>query len=235
MKWEVPTLALGVILLVIGHTFGLFVAPPEAMMGEVGRIFYVHVPTAWVCMLAYVACFVSAVVALWSGSYRWDAAVVATAEVGVLLNGLLLFQGSVWGRPTWGVWWTWDPRLTTSAVMFVLFGGVLLLRRLVDQPERRLTLSSIVAIVAAADLPIVYFSVRWWNSLHQQQSSPKTVDSAMVLPLRLAAFGMLFLAIALIARRWRQARADLDAEVDVPALPELPRQIELTADNREVR
>lgn len=234
MKWELPTLILGVLLLAAGHGMGLFVAPPEAMMGEVGRIFYVHVPTAWVCMLAYVACFVAAVVALWSGSFRWDAAVVATAEVGVLLNGLLLFQGSVWGRPTWGVWWTWDPRLTTSAVMFVLFGGVLLVRRLVDQPLRRLTLSSVVAIVAAADLPIVYFSVRWWNSLHQQQSSPQTVDSAMVLPLRLAAFGMLFLAVALVVRRWRVARADIDAEVRVPVLPELPPQIDLAAQGRKV-
>lgn len=235
MKWDFPMLALGVVLLLAGHSMGLFVAPPEAMMGEVGRIFYVHVPTAWVCMLAYVACFIAAVVALWSGSYRWDAAVAATAEVGVLLNGLLLFQGSVWGRPTWGVWWTWDPRLTTSAVMFVLFGGVLLLRRLVDQPERRLTLSAIAAIVAAADLPIVYFSVRWWNSLHQQQSSPNTVDAAMVLPLRLAAFGMLFVVIALIARRWRQGLADLDAEVDVPPLPDLPRQIKLGVDTPEVK
>ncbi|MFZ5477439.1 MAG: cytochrome c biogenesis protein CcsA [Myxococcota bacterium] len=235
MRWETPVLAAGLAVTAAGHALGLFVAPPEAMMGEVGRIFYAHVPTAWVCMLAYVGCFVAAVVTLWTGRWAWDAAVEATAEVGVLLNALLLFQGAVWGRPTWGVWWTWDPRLTTSAVMMVLFGGVLLLRKLVDQPERRLSLSSIAAIVAAADLPIVYFSVRWWNTLHQQQSSRQTVDSAMQSPLALATAGMTLVAVALVVRRWRHAKAELAAEVEEPALPDLPMQVELATDGREVR
>lgn len=220
MKWENAVLALGLVLLVIGHGLGLFVAPEEAMMRETGRILYVHVPTAMVAMLVFSAAFVAAVGALWTNRATWDAATEATIEVGVVLNALLLVQGSIWARPTWGIWWTWDPRLTTTAVMLISFLVVLLLRRVIDNPQRRLTIGAVATIFAAVDIPIVYFSVKWWRTLHQNFSSPETVDSMMVIPLRIAIFGMLALAVGMVGKRWRFGRARLQLELEAPAMPD---------------
>lgn len=227
IRWEHLLLALGVGLVAVAHAWGLAYAPPEAMMGDVGRILYVHVPTAWVGLVMYTACFVAAVGALWSGRTGWDAAVEAFAEVGVVCNALLLFQGSVWARPTWGVWWTWDPRLTTSAVLLLLFVAVLVLRRTVSDPGRRLTVSAVATIVAYVDVPVVYFAVKWWRTLHQDFSSPETVSETMVTPLRMAAFGMLFLGVALATLRWRAIHARLADQAEAPALPDAAPQLQL--------
>lgn len=229
MRWEHGLLAIGFILLGIAHYMGLFVAPPEAMMGEVGRILYAHVPTAWVALVTFTACFFAAIGALWTGRYGWDAAVEATAEVGCVLTALLLFQGSMWARPTWGVFWTWDPRLTTSAILLVLFVGVLVLRRVVDAPERRLTITAIAAIIAYVDVPVVYFGVKWWRTLHQVQSNPETVSNPMILPLRMAAFAVLFIAVAICVIRWRTIVGGLLQEARAPDLPERPPELKLEA------
>lgn len=221
----------GLVLLAVAHYMGLFVAPAEAMMQNVGRILYVHVPTAWVALVCYLIAFVSAIGALWSGGRGWDATSEAATEVGVVLTALLLFQGSVWGYPTWGVWWTWDPRLTTSAILLIAFAVILLLRSIIEQPERRLLVSSVATIVAFVDVPIVYYAADWWNSLHQNHSSPETVSPEMVLPLRLAAFGMLFLSIGFIGARRAIALRRLEAEDAPEALPERPEALIL---NEEV-
>jgi heme exporter protein C len=191
----------GLVLLLIGSIMGLFYAPAERHMGDVARIIYVHVPTAWVAMVCFTIAFVLAIVSLWKGSERADARMTGAVEVGVVLNGLLLLQGMLWGKPTWGVWWDWDVRLTTSLVMFLLFAGILALRSFIDEPVRRANWSAVATIVAFVDVPLVYFCVRWWRSLHQVQSSPETIDPAMVLPLRINAFAMLFLALWLIHQR----------------------------------
>lgn len=219
MRWESKAGLLGLVLLAIGHGMGLFVAPPEAMMGDVGRILYAHVPTAWVALVVYLSAFVAAIGALLSTDRRWEAAMEGAVEVGVLLNLLLLVQGSLWAKPTWGVYWTWDPRLTTTAIMVVSFLGVWVLRRVITDPERRLSASAAATILAFVSVPLVYFSVKWWKTLHQPFSSPDTVDSPMVLPLRVAAFGMLFLSIFFVARRARIALAELVRENTAPDLP----------------
>jgi heme exporter protein C len=216
--WDQAFGWLGLALLAVGTYMGLFVAPPERFMGEVQRIMYVHVPCAWVGMLCYTLAFVMAIVSLWTHRPRHDAIVTAAAEVGVVLNALLLIQGSIWARATWGVWWDWDVRLTTSLVMLLLFAGVLALRSFVDDPSQRATWTAITTIVAYIDVPLVYLCVRWWRSLHQVQSSPETVDPLMVLPLRLNAFAILFIAIWMIARRTRLEMARFRQEhVDEPA------------------
>jgi heme exporter protein C len=222
VSWEIWVGLIGLLLLIQAHYTGLFVAPPEAMMGDVGRILYAHVPTAWVGLLTYLVAFVAAIGALATGKAAWDAMVEASVEVGLLLNALLLIQGSLWAKPTWGVYWTWDPRLTTCAIMVVAFGVVLALRKQLDDPMRRLTISSVATIVAFINVPIVYMSVKWWRTLHQPYSSPETVDSAMVTPLRVAAFGMLFLSTGFVVRRWRIASAGLKMEFEAPDLPEAP-------------
>jgi heme exporter protein C len=140
----------------------------------------------------------------------------AALEVGVTLSALLCVQGSIWAKPTWGVFWDWDPRLTTTAVMVFAFGAILALRQFVDDPVKRATWSAVAAIIAYADVPIVYFSVKWWNSLHQTQSSPETVSRAFHWPLRINAFGMLFLITGLISLRARLAALRREDEVAGP-------------------
>jgi heme exporter protein C len=211
--------ALGLLLLGIGSYRGLFVAPAETYMGDVQRIMYVHVPTAWNAMLAFTFAFVCAFAFLVQGGWKWDSRLEAAMEVGVVLSVLLCCQGSLWAKPAWGVWWDWDPRLTTTAVMVFAFAGILALRTFVDDPVRRGTWSAVAAIVASINVPIVYFSVKWWNSLHQQQSSPETVSSVFHWPLRINAFGVLFLMIAFITLRSRLAALRLKGEL-APPLPE---------------
>jgi heme exporter protein C len=207
MRWEHLVGLLGLVLLIGGHYTGLFVAPPERMMGEVGRILYVHVPAAWLSLVTFTVAFFAALGYLITGRHGYDWAVEAACEVGVLMNALLLVLGSIFARPTWGVWWTWDPRLTSSAVMLITFVGVILLRSAVADPDRRATYSSVSTLLAYVNIPVTYMSVKWWRSLHQIQSSPDTVADTMVWVLRLNAVAFLFVTIWFIARRWRIARA----------------------------
>jgi heme exporter protein C len=208
--------ALGVALLLWGSVWGLSFAPRETFMGDVQRIMYIHVPTAWNAMLALTFAFVCAVLSLWRGGWKWDARLEGALEVGVVLSALLCMQGSIWAKPTWGVWWDWDPRLTTTAVMVFAFAGILVLRQLVDDPRRRAAWSAVATVIAFVDVPIVYFSVRWWNSLHQLQSTPATVSSAFHWPLRINAFGVLLLMAAFIALRSRVAALRLRSELAPP-------------------
>ena len=202
----------GIIFMIIGSYFGLFVAPPEQYMGETQRIMYVHVPTAWFALMALTLAFVSALVFLLRGDFRWDARLEGSIEVGIVLSFLLCCQGSIWAKPTWGVWWDWDPRLTTTAVLLFAFIGVLALRRFVEDPLKRAIWSSVATIIAYVDVPIVYFSVKWWNSLHQQQSAPSTVSKPFWIPLRANAFGILLLMTGFIMLRSRIAALRVENE-----------------------
>jgi heme exporter protein C len=210
-------IAAGVLLLLVGSYIGLFVAPAEQYMGQVQRIMYVHVPTAWNWMLAVIFTFVAAIAFLFNNDFKWDARMEAGLEVSTLLAFLLCVQGAVWAKPTWGVWWDWDPRLTSVAVLLFATLGILALRQFVDDARKRAVWTGVATIIASVDLPIVYFSVKWWNSLHQQQSTPQTVSSAFHLPLRINAFAVLFLMIGFIMVRSRIAslrvRQELDGEL----------------------
>ena len=210
--------ALGLAMLLVGSTIGLFVAPAERHMGDVQRIMYVHVPSAWAALLCFTAAFGLAIASLWSAKPRYDALMVGAIETGVVFNALLLAQGMIWGHAAWGVWWDWDVRLTTSLVMLLLFAGVLGLRSFVDDTERRAAWSGAATIIAFVDVPLVYFCVRWWRSLHQIQSSPETVDRAMTLPLRINAIALLLMAIWWTVFRARLAMARRQEEtVSQPA------------------
>ena len=206
----------GLLLLLAGSYWGLFRAPRETYMGDVQRIMYVHVPTAWNAMLALTFAFACAVASLLRGGYRWDARLEASLEVGVVLSSLLCIQGAIWAKPTWGVWWDWDPRLTTTAVLVLAFGGIIALRSVLEDPSRRAVWSAVATIIAYVDVPIVYFSVKWWNSLHQMQSSPETVSKAFHWPLRVNAIGILLLMCALITLRTRVAALRLERELAPP-------------------
>jgi heme exporter protein C len=209
----------GVVLALIGSYIGLFVAPPDRHMGDVQRMLYVHVPTAKNSLLIFFFAFCFAVANLWTGKKRLNDYMVGSVETGVVLNVLLLIQGMLWARPTWGIWWTWgDVRLVFSFLMLLLFAGVLALRSLVEDPIRRATWTSVATIIAFVDVPIVYFCVRWWRSLHQVQSSPATVDAAMVLPMRINLVAILFIGIWMIVQRAEiERRRRLADDVSAPA------------------
>ncbi len=203
----------GLLLLIGGSVFGLLIAPPEKYMGDVGRILYIHVPTAWNALLIATAAFVIAIGSLVKRSPKWDAALHGTLATTALLTVMLLIQGAIWAKPTWGVYWDWDPRLTTSAIMGVSFAGLLALRASLDDPERRATWTAVGTIIAYVDVPIVYMSIKWWRTLHQNFSTPETVNEMMVIPLRINAFAMLFIGIWLSVRMARLSLAERGAAV----------------------
>jgi heme exporter protein C len=211
-------LGLGVALYLFGSYWGLFIAPRETFMGDVQRIMYVHVPTAWNWMLAVLFAFFCSIAFLFQNDLKWDSRLEAGLEVGCLLAFLLCAQGAIWAKPTWGVWWDWDPRLTSVAVLLFAFLGIVALRKFVEDPVKRAIWSSVATIIAAVDLPIVYFSVKWWNSLHQPQSTTKTVSSAFYIPLRVNAFAILFLMIGFIMLRSRLAARRLTNEIAPPPM-----------------
>jgi heme exporter protein C len=201
-------------LSILAMWMGLVWAPTDAVQGEVYRVIYVHVPTAWLAYLAFVVVFLASVGWLWTRRPWFDALAVASAEIGVLFTGLFIVAGSIWAKPTWGVWWTWDPRLVTTAVMFVMYLGYLLFRGLSGDFERRATRAAILGIVAVVDIPIVHLSVTWMNSQHQLPtvlrppgSGSPSMDPAMSLTLWMSVLAFTFVYFALLGERMDLERA----------------------------
>ena len=153
-------------------TFGLFVSPRDATQRDAVRLFYVHVPLAELAYLAFAVTAVCCVGYLWqrTRSLTWDRVGGVSAEIGVVFTALALVSGSIWGRLTWGVFWTWDARLTTTALMFVLFLGYLAVQRIDAPADARARRAAVTGLIASANLPIVHFSVSWWRTLHQGAS-----------------------------------------------------------------
>jgi len=201
-------------LSILAMWMGLVWAPTDAVQGEVYRVIYVHVPTAWLAYLAFVVVFLASVGWLWTRRPWFDALAVASAEIGVLFTGLFIVAGSIWAKPTWGVWWTWDPRLVTTAVMFIMYLGYLLFRGLSGDFERRATRAAILGIVAVVDIPIVHLSVTWMNSQHQLPtvlrppgSGSPSLDPAMSLTLWVSVLAFTFVYFALLGERMDLERA----------------------------
>ena len=220
-------------LAAIGTLLTAFVAglvvPPDAVQGDLQRIMYVHVPSAWLAYLSFTVTLIGSVAYLRTRSLRWDRMAGASAEVGVVFTGLALATGMIWGKPVWGVWWTWDARLVLTAVMFFIYLGYLALRRSFDDPELRASRSAVLGVIAVLQIPIVHFSVTWWRGLHQpptvlRPDNPQ-IDSPLLFALlmSLAAFTVLF--AALVSRRSNLAAmqdaagesevADLTAGADI--------------------
>lgn len=167
VRFRQPLAALSVAGALIASAMALLWAPPDVNQGEVQRIMYVHVPSAWTAYLAFFVVFLASIGWLWTRRHAFDAVAVASAEVGVLFTALALISGSIWAKPTWGVWWTWEPRLITTAVMFVMYLGYLLLRSLSSDVDGRATRAAVIGVVAVVNIPIVHLSVTWMNALHQ--------------------------------------------------------------------
>ena len=197
---------------VAAQAHGLLTSPPDRDMGDLQKIMYVHVPAAWNSFMAFFVVAIASLLYLWKGREKYDLLASSAAEVGTLFTGLTLSLGSIWGRPTWGVWWTWDPRLTSTAVLFLVFVGYLALRSFVEDSDRRAQWSAAVGLLGALNVPIVYMSVKWWRTLHQMQSSPSTVDPEYVVGLRTNAIALALLLVYFIVKRYRAAQMERAAE-----------------------
>ncbi|MEP6731007.1 MAG: cytochrome c biogenesis protein CcsA [bacterium] len=200
------------VFLIASQAIAIAISPPDRDMGDLQKIMYVHVPAAWMAMLSPLAVLFFGIRYLWKRREEDDLLAASSAEVATTFAGLTLVLGMIWGRPTWGVWWTWDPRLTSTLVLFLILAGYLALRAFVDEREQRAQWSAAVGVLGAINVPIVYMSVRWWRTIHQIQSSPSTVDPAYVIGLRLNAFAFLFVMIYFIRRRYLAALLERSAE-----------------------
>jgi heme exporter protein C len=198
--------------LLAGLAAGFLYAPREAIQGNVQRIMYLHVPSVLTAYLAFALVLVGSVAYLATRRRGWDRLAGSAGEIGVLFTGLTIVSGSIWGKPTWGTWWTWDARLTSTAVLFLVYVGYLLLRSLIEDPEARARYAAVVGILGAVNIPIVHFSVKWWRALHQPSTILGPEPSPLAFPLKLAlyvnivAFVLLF--GYLLARRVEVARLE---------------------------
>lgn len=190
---------LAVIALAVALVMAFGVAPRELTQGNVQRIMYVHVPAILVAYLAFAVVLGASIAYLARRSDAADRIAHASAEVGVLFTGINIATGALWGKPTWGTWWTWDARLTSVSIMFVMYLGYLLLRGAVEDRERAARFAAVVGIVAALNMPLVHFSVYWWRTLHQPASVLRPGPSALpgifwtVVLVNVVAFALLYL------------------------------------------
>ncbi len=206
---------LAAIGLAVGLVMGLGLAPAELTQGNVQRIMYLHPPLAWVSYLAFGVVAVASIAYLITRADAADHLAHASAEVGVVFTGLAIATGSIWGKPTWGTWWTWDARLTSVAILFVMYLGYLLLRGMIEEPSRAARYCAVLGIVAALDMPLVHFSVFWWRTLHQPPSLVKpggaTMPGSILAPLlvNLGAYTLLYAYF--LAKRTRLLKAEQEA------------------------
>lgn len=218
-KGAAPGAALGIaalLALLAGSFVGLFVVPADAAQGQVQRLLYVHVPTVWLAFLAFFVVFVMSVLYLVQRKLTWDLIAASSAEVGVLFTAMTLALGSLWAQPTWGVWWEWDPRLVTTAMLLMVYVGYLLVRSFADDPDVRARWAAVVGVTGFVQVPIVYLSVYWWRSLHQPPSSPRSMagEFLAVLLLNVVAFTLVY--VYLVYRRYQIAAAGLQLELRGP-------------------
>lgn len=176
-------------------------APVESEMGIVQKIFYVHVPLAWNAFLGFAVVFFASFRYLATRDPKWDMRALSAAEVGVLFTSLVLVTGPIWAKPVWGIWWTWDARLTLTLVLWLIYMGYLMLRRYVESPERRAVLAAVVGVTGFIDVPLVYFAIRWWRTQHPQpvigggEGSGLDPRMAATLWVCVGAFTLLFAAL----------------------------------------
>jgi heme exporter protein C len=168
MKRNVLLAIVVVALMCCAAYAALFIAPTESKMGTVQRIFYLHAPSGMVALLSFFVCFIGNLAYVFKRQPKWDWLGISAAEVGMAFCTVLIITGPIWAHPAWGIWWTWDARLTLTFVLWLLYIAYLLLRTLVEDPDRRALVSAIYGIFAFIDVPLVYGSIRWWRTQHPQ-------------------------------------------------------------------
>ena len=215
---RISPLGLGTLVLIPLSMAAIFLyAPTERVQGDVQRIFYLHLPLAWIAYLAFFLVFVSSVLYLWKRAERWDLLAQAAAEVGVVFTTLVLITGSIWARPIWGTWWSWDARLTTTLVLWFIYVGYLMLRSYVSDGRRGARYAAVLGIVGFLDVPIIHQSVTWWRTLHPDPvvlapGGPAMPPSMLqTLALSLLAFTLLFAWLLQLRYRLAETHQELRA------------------------
>ncbi|MCL5960584.1 MAG: cytochrome c biogenesis protein CcsA [Chloroflexi bacterium] len=205
-----PTVVL--MLLAIYAVFVL--VPNERVMGYVQRIFYFHVASAWVSFLAFFVVFVGGVGYVVKRQRKWDVLAVSAAEIGIVFCTITLITGSIWGRFAWGAWWTWDPRLSTTLVLWLIYVSYLMLRGLVEEESQRGRLSAVFGIIGFVDVPIVFMAIRWWRTVHPVVITGQSIalESTMIVTLVLSVITFTFLFSVLLPLRTSLENARIDLE-----------------------
>lgn len=214
--WKVLA-GLALVMFLVQPYLALVWAPPEHYMGNTARIIYMHVPTQWVALLALTINFGASVAYLFRKSFATDSLAQASAEVGLFLGTLGLITGSIWAKPTWGTWWTWDPRLVTEAILIVIYMGYLSMRRFVEDPEKRASWAAVMGIIGYVDIPVLWFSVKWWRTIHQVQSTTQGIDPVMRMVWTWSTAMFLALTVVWIYQRFLLAEATRRNEVALPS------------------
>jgi len=191
---------LGFALMIAALAMVFVYVPTEKHGGIVQRIFYFHVPVAWVAFLAFFVTFISSVLYLWKRAIKWDAVACASAEIGVIFTTLVLITGPIWAKPAWGIWWTWDARLTTSLVLWLIYVVYLLVRSLAADPARGARYGAVIGIVGFIDVPIVFLTVNLWRTQHPTTiifEGGLTTTMLITLLVCIAAFTVLYVILVI--------------------------------------
>ena len=210
-KTGLAILALTLLLAALVAAF--VIAPTEREMGDVQRIFYFHVASAWTAFLAFFVVFLASIAYLRTKTPRWDIVAASAAEIGIVFTTLTLISGSVWARSAWGTWWTWEPRLTTTLMLWLIYVSYLILREMVEEPDRRAAFAAVFGIIGFVDVPIVFMSIRWWRTLHPQVVGSEGFHmEAPMLPalfLSVIAFTVVFLHILILRAGLERSRHEM--------------------------
>lgn len=207
----IPWLAgITALLLAVGLYQGLFVAPPDYQQGESVRIMFVHVPSAWLSMFAYMVMATAGAIGLIWNMRLADMAATAAAPIGASFTFLALVTGSLWGKPMWGTWWAWDARLTSELLLLFLYLGFIALQAAIDDPKRASRAGAVLALVGVVNIPVIHFSVQWWNTLHQPASisainkiGAPAIHPSILIPLLIMAVAFTFFFFTVLLMRLR--------------------------------
>lgn len=206
-RWGVSKIAIvlhglaGAAILVALY-MALVFAPTEATMGHVQRIFYWHVATAWVGFFAFFVTLVASIAYLRTGRRRWDIVALSSVEIGLAFAIIMTVTGSLWAKPVWNTWWTWEPRLTTVAIMLLIYATYLLLRRVIEDPGRRARFAAVYGIAGFVSVPITFMAIRWWRTIHpvifKSEGFDLTPTMLTALIVSVVAYSLLYISLLLL-------------------------------------
>ncbi len=213
-KVIIAMLALVAILLV-RNLYTISMLQDEMRQGQIFRIIYFHVPAAAAAMTGSAVALVASILFLATKNFKYDALAVAVTEVGLAFLAVNLVTGSIWARVIWGVWWAWDPRLTSALICWILYAGYMILRQALEEPTQRATFAAVYSIFAFTDVPIVYFSIRWWRTIHPQpvffsKEGSFPPDWSRALLINMIAIFLLYAVLTMIRLRQEQTQREID-------------------------
>jgi heme exporter protein C len=205
-----------VAILLARNLYTISMLPDEMRQGQIFRIIYFHVPAAAAAMTGSAVALVASVLFLVTKNFQYDALAVAVTEVGLAFLAVNLVTGSIWAHVIWGVWWAWDPRLTSALICWILYAGYMILRQALEEPTQRATFAAVYSIFAFTDVPIVYFSIRWWRTIHPQpvffsKNGEFPPDWLRAMGINMFAIFLLYAVLTMIRLRQEQTQREIDS------------------------